>query len=216
MSSNRSRGREAWCLCVVLVATTATASADRNTEHLTCYRDQNQPMFSIGLREGDYVSEDLVRVRSFDNTLMLPFAEKNEERLKVNDSSLNLVLKPGSCTISKTDPAHLATCRFTGEDADHGTHFSFTWFGPSAEGAPQTAVITRVLMVQSVLVTVEVKHVRGNQGLVDRAFATVAIKATVGGKPRTLTFTRDVGEWTSRTDRSDFDRCLISSGSDRR
>lgn len=200
-------------LCVVIVCAAASARADRNTEHLTCYRDPNQPMFSISLREGDYVSSDLLRLRSFDNTFMLPFAEKNEERLYVNESSLNVVLKPGTCTISKTDPAHLAACRFTPEQgaAEPGTSFTFTWVGPSVEGTQQTATITRALNLQSVVVTVEVRHVRGNLGMVDRAFATATLKATVAGKPRTLTLTRDVGEWTARTDRSDFDRCLVTT-----
>src|SRR4029078_7046965 len=56
-------------LGVLILGSAMTVKAERNTEHLPCYHNENEPMFSIGLREGDYVSQDLLSARSFDNAL---------------------------------------------------------------------------------------------------------------------------------------------------
>jgi len=95
-----------------------------------------------------------------------------------------------------------------------GANLIFTHIQKSAGGASQTVTVSReVKLVEAKLVVdvVEKKDFRGRP--VNRAVAEIEVVAEIPGQDtselRTLRYSRDLGEWTDRSDRSNWDRCVL-------
>ena len=202
------------CSLVYAGAATADTPAVSPDTTLTCEEGYQGRLFALQMStRGQYVWTTRVDLKGPSDELLRPFQEPGDERLAVRASALHLELNPRSCTISKSDRAHFVECPRATDDAisTKWSKVSFTGDGTSALGTGQTVDVVRTLKIASVTLHAEVQSKQGSLGPEDRVVATLTVNALVGGQPRTLKLTRDLGEWTSKVDRSNNDRCVVTA-----
>jgi hypothetical protein len=191
-------------------ANAARFAAAQPADHAMSCADLYQGRsFSIETEPHTYLPMTGVTLKTYDDELMRPFQERGEERLQVvHESALHLELNPGSCAIKQTDRAHLLECPLAKDDAVavKRSSVSFTYEGRSAQGARQSVNVVRDLELESFSMHAEVQQRNGE----DRVVATFVVRAKVGNQPRVLQVTKDLGEWTSKKDRSENDRCIVN------
>jgi hypothetical protein len=177
---------------------------------ITC--SQNQPIFRLELvQRGRYVPATTLFLAADDDDLARPFQDPGEEALRMFKTSIALELNPGSCTINPLDRGHLIECKQAKNDAVQVKYprLLFSYGNRSASGAPQEVAVSRTLSFTQATVHAAIEHRQATLGMQDRVIAQITVEALVGGKPRRLSLTRDLGEWTDAKNRSSYDRCVI-------
>lgn len=195
---------------LALILAPALAHAD---QHLTC--QYSAPRLDIAiLNTSLFVPTDVVHVEDYEATVVKPFLEANETSLAISSAALNVNLDPGACVIDANNPNVIATCH---RDAAHAprldrSEIQYTATTKSASGTEEQITVTRRLEVLSAELALTL--VDGKSDLdgtpSHRVHSDLTVVAKVAGEMRTLHLTRDEGEWTSRTDRSNFDRCIVT------
>ncbi len=211
---------------VVACAATLTASATSSAQArvpakadstLTCDALEQGEHFQILTDPHDrYVQTTRVDLAEAGDRLMRAFQEPGEQQLQVSLAALHIELDPRSCTLDHASTNHFLECNNATDTNIAGRfHFSrvhFTHHGQSALGSQQTVVVDRELQLVNVSIHAEIQAKQGFSGMENRIVATITVNALVGGQPRTLQLTKDLGEWTARTDRSNWNRCLVTNG----
>ncbi len=161
-----------------------------------------------------YVQTTRIDVKGNADELMRAFQEPGEEALSVSESSLHIELDPRACTLDKASRAHFLDCTNANDQHIDGRfHFSrvqFTYTGKSRLGAAQSVVVDRELQIVSVTIHASVQTKPVNGRAQERVVADITVDAAVGAAVRTLHVTKDLGEWTASTNRSNWDRCLVN------
>ncbi len=208
------------CAATLTQSSTSTAQArgaTRPDSTLICDTLEQGEHFQILTDPHDrYIQTTRVDLAEAGDRLMRAFQEPGEQPLQVLDAALHLELDPGACTLDQTSTSHFLECRnATDANIAGNFHFSrvhFTSHGKSALGAPQTVVVDRELHLVSVSIHAEVQPKQGPAAIENRVVLTLTVNALVGTQARTLQLTKDLGEWTARTDRSNWNRCLVTKG----
>lgn len=192
---------------------TARAAAPASHQTLTCEELYQGRSFKVQLSPPRYIRTTEIDITSPGDELMRAFQEPGEEQLRVRDSALHLTLNPNSCTLDTQSRAHFLECNVVTDDKLGFSNLStmhFTSDGTSRLGAAQSVAIGRTMRLVSVTVHADVQTRPGISGPEERVIAAITVNAAIGAQTRTLHLTKDLGEWTSRKDRSDNDRCVTT------
>lgn len=160
-----------------------------------------------------FIPGDVLVIQELGKEAVSAFLEPGEENLEISRSGVNLDIAANSCQLDKSG-TQLVRCHYErSADRQGGARFSglsFTHHELTPAGQRQVVSIGRSLDVKSLDVAVDVVPKADFRGeFSQRALAKVEITAEVAGGLRTLHYTRDLGEWTDATNRSDWDRCVM-------